>query len=163
MPPVIGNSYLEARKNNNGRKVYSAQIGWETGAVMSCYYTDRSEARFWVLEQAFKRGYTIPKWWQFWRKNITDVRKWYEYYMFIKKEHIQLSYITEEEKKVLDKELAQTEPIKVEICEDCYYPKLKKYIRAHAPELWDKWVAEGLKNNKLRGVENGNNVSNNKR
>ena len=39
------------------------------------------------------------------------------------------------------------EPVtNVVVCEDCYFPKLNQFVRAHAPELWDRWLQEGVKN-----------------
>lgn len=42
---------------------------------------------------------------------------------------------------------------KIVLCEECYFPKLNTYVRAHAPDLWDKWVEEGIENSNLKEVK----------
>lgn len=68
----------EALKDNDTNGLFSASIVWDGGAkgVHARWFPTLRQARLQAIKMAKRDGYTIPRWWQFWRREDTDVRKW---------------------------------------------------------------------------------------
>lgn len=68
----------QALASNNGNPIYGASIIWNNGAsaVHVQWYKTQRQAYIKAINAAKKMGYTIPKWWQFWRHSDTNVKHW---------------------------------------------------------------------------------------
>lgn len=73
------NNLIKMLELNGGKTIYTQTIHWDEGSITVDSTISMSEARKIAMRCALEDGYTIPKWWQFWRRKDTNISKWPEW------------------------------------------------------------------------------------
>lgn len=76
MNQIYATNEIAALLVNGGRAIYQQTINWSNHSVTSGYYSTLKQARLSAIKIAKQYGYTIPKWYEFWRSSDTNILKW---------------------------------------------------------------------------------------